>query len=437
MSQISRRDFGKAFGAAGLATLGAPALAPFAIAQGAAKVVIVGGGAGGASVAVALKRGDPKFDITLIEGNRSYSASFFSNLYLGEFLPLSSLNHGYDGLQKLGINVVLSRATDVDSDKRTVKVQGGRTFAYDKLVLSPGIDVKYDSIAGYSPEVSATIPQAYTTDAAQKSILKRQLEAMRDGGVVVMAMPNNPYRCPPAPYERACMIAHYLKTKKPKSKLVILDPKKGFAMRPVFTEAFDQYYNGMIELNLTTEIDDFAPARVDPKTKEIEIKSGKRWKGDVINVIPQQRAGEIAHKAGCAEGDWCPIKPENFASTKSANIYVIGDATVADPMPKSAFSANSQAKVVAAAILADFAKTERLPARYSNTCWALVAPDNLIKFSANYAPVDGKINESDTSFSRRGESPEVRKQNYADSVRWYAGITADMFAKTVPAEPTK
>ncbi len=150
------------------------------------------------------------------------------------------------------------------------------------------------------------MPHAYTTDAAQKRLLKQQLQAMRDGGTVAMVMPNNPFRCPPGPYERACMIAHYLKTRKPKSKLVILDPKKAFSKQPVFAEAFDKYYKDIIELNLTTEIDDYAVVSVDPKTKEIVTKAGKKVKADVANIIPQQRAGEIAAKAGCTEGDWCP-----------------------------------------------------------------------------------------------------------------------------------
>ena len=248
-----------------------------------------------------------------------------------------------------------------------------------------------------------------------------------------MVMPNNPYRCPPGPYERACMIAHYLKTKKPKSKLVILDPKKAFSKQPVFTEAFDKYYKGIIELNLTTEIDDYAVVSVDPKTKEIVTKAGKKVKADVANIIPQQRAGEIAVKAGCTEGDWCPINADNFAAKKVQNVYVLGDASVANEMPKSAFSANSQAKVVAGDILAELAKKEKFPARYRNTCWSLLAPDDDVKIGANYAPKDGKLDPSGGFVSQRGEAADVRKQNYIESIGWYAAISADMFAKPEPA----
>jgi NADPH-dependent 2,4-dienoyl-CoA reductase/sulfur reductase-like enzyme len=252
---------------------------------------------------------------------------------------------------------------------------------------------------------------------------------MRDGGTVVLVPPNNPYRCPPGPYERACMIAHYLKTRKPKSKLVILDPKKTFSKQDVITEAFEKYYKDIIELNLSTEIDDFAVASLDAKTKEIVTKAGKRVRADVANIIPQQRAGEIAVKAGCAEGDWCPINPQSFASRKVKDVYVVGDAAIAADMPKSAFSANSQAKVVAADILADLAKKERFPARFRNTCWSLLAPDDDVKIGANYAPKDGRLEASDPFISQRGEPADVRKQNFQESVGWYAAITADMFAR--------
>jgi sulfide dehydrogenase [flavocytochrome c] flavoprotein subunit len=430
---ISRREFGKLAGAISLAGTSTLAFGRFAIAQGAAKVVIVGGGAGGATVAHYLKKGEPKLDVTLIEASPRYSSSFFSNLYLGGFRTLDSLSHEYGGLSKLGIKVVRDYATDVDTSARVVKTRGGRTFSYDRLVLSPGIDIKYDSIAGYSREAANVMPHAYNTDGAQKALLKRQIDGMKDGGTVILVAPNNPFRCPPGPYERVCMIAHVLKTKKPKSKLVVLDPKKAFSKQPVFTEALERYYKGIVELNLTTEIDNFAVVRVDPKTREVEIKDGKKWKGDVVNVIPQQRAGEIAIKAGCAEGDWCPINPDNFASKKVQNVYVLGDASIAVEMPKSAFSANSQAKVVAADILADLAKKEKFPPRYRNTCWSLVAPDDCIKIGANYAPKDGKLEPSGSFVSQRGEDAAVRKQNYAESIGWYEGITADMFAKSPPA----
>lgn len=433
MVKVTRREFGRFLGATGASVAASSLVTPFAIAQGAGKVVIVGGGAGGATVAHYVKKDAPALDVTLIEANQTYSSSFFSNLYLGGFRNLDSLNHGYAGLRKVGVKVVHDFATEVDTAKKVVKTRSGRSYSYDRLVLSPGIDIKYDSIKGYSREVAASLPHAYTTDAGQKQLLKRQLEAMKDGGTVAMVMPNNPYRCPPGPYERACMIAHYLKARKPKSKVVILDPKKAFSKQPVFTEAFDKYYKGIIELNLTTDIDDFSVVSLDPKTREITTKAGKKVKADVANVIPQQRAGEIAVKAGCTEGDWCPVDPANFASKKVKDVYVLGDASIAAEMPKSAFSANSQAKVVVGDILGDLAKKEKFPARYRNICWSLVAPDDCVKVGANYAPKDEKLDPSGSFVSQKGEDAGLRKQNYAESVGWYSGITADMFAKTVTA----
>ena len=429
MSDVSRRDFAKLAGATGVGALSSSPWSTFAIAQTPARVVIVGGGAGGATAAHYVKKDGPEIDVTLIEANPIYSSSFFSNLYIGGFRSLESLNHTYGGLRRIGVKVVHDVATEVNTSNKTVRTRGGRTYPYDRLVLSPGIDIKYESIAGYSRDAARIMPHAYTTNAQQKRLLKRQLQAMRDGGTVVMAMPNNPFRCPPGPYERACMIAHYIKTKKPKSKLVIFDPKKAFSKQPVFTEAFKNHYKSIIELNLTTEIDDFSVVSVNPRTKEIVTKAGKKVKADVANVIPQQRAGEIAAKAGCTEGDWCPINPENFASRKVKDVYVLGDASIAAEMPKSAFSANSQAKVVASDILAELAKKEKFPPRYRNTCWSLLAPDDDVKIGANYAPKDGKLDPSGSFVSQPGEAQDVRKQNYQESIAWYANITADMFAK--------
>ena len=448
MKTYSRRDIGRLAGAASLALGGSTsfamaqaAITKAAIAKAAPKIVIVGGGAGGATVAhyllKDLKSGEARLDVTLIEPNPVYSSSFFSNLYLGGLRTLESLSHNYDGLRRIGVKVVHDFVTTVDQSKKTVRTRGGRTFAYDRLVLSPGIDVKYDSIPGYSAAVEAALPHAYTTSAVGKRQLKAAMDGMQDGGVFAMVMPAAPYRCPPGPYERACMIAHYLKTRKPKSKLVILDGKKAFSKQAVFTEAFEKYYKGIVELNLSTDIDDFSVTALDVKGREITTKAGKKVKFDAANIIPQQRAGEIAIKAGLTKGDWVAINPENFAAKEAKDIYVIGDATslTAAEMPKSAFSANSQGKVVAADILAEFAQKERFPARYRNTCWSLVAPDDCVKIGANYTPKDGKLDASGPFVSQKGEDAALRRQNYEESVGWYAGITADMFAKTLAVAP--
>jgi NADPH-dependent 2,4-dienoyl-CoA reductase/sulfur reductase-like enzyme len=427
---ISRRGFARLVGGAGAGVLALPAWAAPALGQRAARVVIVGGGAGGATVAHDLKAGAPQLDVTLIEARQIYSSSFFSNLYLGGLRPLESFNHSYVALQRLGVKVVHDWASEVDSRRKTVKTRGGRTYGYERLVLAPGITIQYDSIGGYSHEAARAMPHAYTTNPAGKRNLRRQLLAMRDGGTVVIAVPAHPYPCPPAPYERACMIAHYLKTRKPKSKLIILDAKQTFPLETVFSEAFARYYKGIIELYLSTEIDDFSVLWVDAKSKQITTRANKRVKADVANVIPRQRAGEIAVKAGCAEGDWCPIDPNSFASARVSDVYVLGDAAVAADMPKSAVAANSQAKIVASDILAGLVGKARNGVRYHHACWSLLAPEDGVRLSAEYVPEGGKLEAVGGFQSEPGEPAEVRRRTFRESLDWYDSITSDMFARS-------
>jgi hypothetical protein len=234
------------------------------------------------------------------------------------------------------------------------------------------------------------------------------------------------------------MIAHYLKTKKPRAKLVILDPKRAFSNQPVFVEAFAKYYKGIVELDLSTGTDDFSIVSINARTKEIVTKAGKRVKADVANIIPQQRAGEIAGKAGCMEGDWCPINPDTFASLKARHVYILGDAAVAAEMPKSASAANSQAKVVASVLVHELAKKQSSAPPYRDICWSLLAPEDAVKTAANYRPRGGRLAAFDEIASQPGEAPEVRGQNYQESLAWYEAVTADMFGRQTPkAEPGK
>jgi NADPH-dependent 2,4-dienoyl-CoA reductase/sulfur reductase-like enzyme len=433
MTELNRRELGFGLGAA---LAGATGGSVFAIAQTAPRVVVIGGGPGGATVAATIKREAPNVDVTLIEPSRVYTTCFFSNLYLGGFRSYESLRHNNSGLARLGVRIVNTRATDVNTQKKVVTVQGGRTYAYDRLVVAPGIDLKYDSIEGYSLRAAQVMPHAYLP-GVQTTLLKSQLEKMRNGGTVVMAAPNNPFRCPPGPYERACMIAHFLKTRKPKSKLVILDPKRAFSKQGLFMEAFDKYYKGIIEMNLSNEIDDFTVTKVDLKTRMVTTKAGKSVKADVANIIPNQRAGQIAIRAGLAKGDWCPVKPESFASALVDNVYVLGDASIANEMPKSGFSANSQAKVVANDIVAVLAKKEKYPPNFRNTCWSLVAPNDGVKIGAGYVPKAGKLDPVGSFISKPGESADLRKKTYEESLGWYSAITTETFAKDAPAAKGK
>lgn len=430
-AMIDRREFGRLLGGAALTAAGASWIGAPALAKGEARIVIVGGGAGGGTVARILKTEAPNLHVTIVEKREIYTSCFNSNHFFGGFRTFASLQHSYDGLRKLGIEVLNETATDVDPAKKTVKLSAGERLPYDQLVLSPGIDFNYGAIEGYSATAAEIMPHAWKA-GPQTLLLMEQLESMDDGGVVIMTVPDNPYRCPPGPYERACMIAHYLKTHKPKSKLVIFDAKRMFSKQAAFEEAFDKYYSGIIDLNLTNEIDDFRVVRVDPKALEVETASGTKLKGAVVNVIPPQTAGDIAIAAGCAGANgWCPIKPANFASALVDGIHVIGDAAIANDMPKSAYSANSQGRVVAADILAALAGAEPVAARYRNTCWSLLAADDSIKIGADYTPgeKDGKplLVPHGPFVSQAHETAAMRRKNYEEGLAWYHAIIADAF----------
>lgn len=426
---LTRRQFGKMMGAAGSAVAASSVFSSFAYAQGKGKVVVVGGGAGGATVAHYVKKRAPNLDVTLVEVNPTYTTCFFSNLYIGGFRSFESITHSYDGLKALGVNVVNDWADDVDTSAKTVSLRGGSKLSYDKLVLSPGIDLKYDTIEGYSPEAAEKMPHAWKA-GVQTQILRRQLLDMENGGTVVLSPPTNPFRCPPGPYERASMIAHYLKYHKPDSKLLILDPKKKFSKQGLFMEGWKEHYAGLIEVRLTDEIDDHRVVRVDTNAMELETKAGEKVKAAVACVIPAQRAGKIAHMAGCAEGDWCPIKPASFESAKVKDVYVLGDASIASKMPKSGFSANSQAKVVANDVTAKLAGKKKFPARFRNTCWSLISTNNGVKVGASYKAGDKAVDVTSKFISKTGEDADVRSATYEESLGWYSGITADMFAKS-------
>lgn len=424
-TSIDRRQFGLGAAALGVSLVARPALA-----QGAAKVVVIGGGPGGATVAGTVKLANAKLDVTLIEPQRFYTTCFLSNFYIGGLRTRASITQSYEGLRAAGIRVVRDRAAAIDMTKKSVRLQNGGDIAYDRLVVAPGIGFKYNSIEGYSEEAAKLMPHAWS-GGAQSKLLRQKLLDMEDGGLVVIAPPRNPYRCPPGPYERACAIAHYLKTAKPKSKLVILDPKMSFSKQPVFEEAFAKYYKDIIELHLTNDIDDMGLARVDPRTGEVVTKSGAKFKAAVANIIPDQHAGDIAISSGLAEGDWCPVHVENFKSAKSEFVYVLGDSSAAAEMPKSAYSANNQAKVVAADILADLAGTARAEARYRNTCWSFLAPDDSVKIGADYAPGDVKgkhvLVPSKSFVSQPGEKPALRKEVFDESLAWYDTLIASVF----------
>lgn len=427
MRDVSRREAVAGFAA--LSLMGSlPARSAAAAAR--ARVVVVGGGAGGATAAVTLKRALPALDVTLVEPSRLYASCFHSNHYLGGFVGFARITHSYDGLLALGVKIVRDRAATLDFGRHSVETGDGTKLSYDRLVVAPGIGFKSGAIEGYDAEA---MPHAWS-GGAQAKLLRAKIEAMEDGGLVVIAPPRNPYRCPPGPYERACLIAHYLKQAKPRAKLIVVDPKMAYSKQAVFEEAFQKYYKGLVEVRLTNDLDDMAIARVDAATGEVVAKSGETFKAAVANVIPDQVAGGIAQDAGLTDkSGWCPVDLATFRSTLAEHVYVVGDATIAADMPKSAFSASDQARAVAGHILADLTDAPRPPAAYRNTCWSMLAPDDSVRIGADYSPGHFRdrpvLVARDSFVSLPGERPEVRKETYEDGMAWYQTLTDEMFAK--------
>jgi sulfide dehydrogenase [flavocytochrome c] flavoprotein subunit len=419
----NRRQFiGGAGALAAAGTLAAPA-----IAQAKPRVVVIGGGPGGATLAKYVARDSQgAVHVTLIEPLKEFVTSFHSNLYLGDFRPFDSITHNYAGLTKHGITLVHEAAAAIRPDAKTVRLASGATLPYDRLVVAPGIDIKFDSVPGYSEKASEVMPHAWKP-GPQTQLLKKQLDALDDGATIVMVCPPNPYRCPPGPYERVSMMAHVLKKKGHKnSKIVVLDPKPNFSKQGLFVEGWEKHYPGMVEWQDPKMHGGIK--EVDPST--MTVKTGLAdYKAQLVNVIPAQMAGKIARDAGLTnESGFCPIKPESMQSAKDANIYVLGDASIAGDMPKSAFSANSQAKVAAMVIRGELTKSPTFPARYTNTCWSLIETDDTVKVGGRYEPKDGKIAAVETFVSKAGEDADLRKQNQVENMGWYQGISADIFA---------
>ncbi len=431
MTTFSRRDFIKV-SAAAAAVVGFPALALGA----GKKVVVVGGGSGGATAAKYIRMLDPSVEVTLIEQNKNYFTCYMSNEVLSGERTMDDIRHGYEGLAKHGVKVVIDTVTAIDPAAKKITTQGGETFAYDRAVLSPGIDFKWDSIEGYDATVAEKIPHAYQA-GPQTVTLRKQLEAMRDGGTVIIAPPTNPYRCPPGPYERASQIAMYLQAKKPKSKIIILDPKPTFSKSDLFKQGWKDLYgfgtaDSLIEWHGTTKDEVNGVAEVNADEMTVTTGSLNSVKGDVINIIPAQQAGKVASMADVNDGDWCPVDKKTFESTRHKDIHVIGDASIASKMPKSGYSANSQAKVCAAAVVAMLGgKKDGGTPSYINTCYSIIGKDYAVSIAAVY-----RLNEAENlitpvegsgGLTPMDASAEARRREVEYAHSWYNNITADIF----------
>ena len=417
-TRTSRRDFLKT-AAAGAAMLPLPA-----IAQGApARVVVVGGGFGGATCARFVKRIDPRIDVTLVEASPRFTACPFSNLVVVGLRELSAQGFGYDKLAGEQIALNLAPATAVEAQGRSISLGNGARLSYDRLVLAPGIDLRWDGLPGYNEAAAERMPHAWKA-GEQTLLLRRQLEAMPDGGTVVISAPANPFRCPPGPYERASLIAYYLKTKKPKSKLIVLDAKDAFSKQGLFLGAWKALYPNIEWVSLSKG---GKVTSVDVGAMTLVTDFGQH-KADVANVIPPQKAGRIAEIAGVADRTgWCPIDPVTFESKLQPNIHVIGDASIAGAMPKSAFSANAQAKVCAAAVAKLVAGGKPDEPKLINTCYSLVAPDYGISVANVYAPADGQIKDLGGGVSPADAPSTTRAAEATFANGWFKTITEEVF----------
>lgn len=411
---------GLAFGA-GLAlpaTLAMPRLA-----RGASpKVVVIGGGFGGGTAAKYVKKFLPQAEVTLVERDRQFVTCPFSNLVIGGLVKMEQITHGYDKIAKRGVKVVHDEAVGVDPASRRVTLKGGAVLDYDRLVLAPGIDLNYEGLPGYSEAAAEIMPHAWKA-GPQTLLLKKQLEAMNDGGTVIIVAPANPFRCPPGPYERAGMIAWYLKKNKPKSKILIFDPKEKFSKQALFFESYETLYPGMIQWIGGKQ--GGKVERVDPAAMTVEAGFGEE-KGDVINVIPPQRAGKIAQIAGVAdEKGWCPIKPLSMESTMVAGIHVVGDACIAGAMPKSGTAANSQARNAAAAIAAALEGKPAPEPSFANTCYSVVADGYGFSVTGIYGVTPEGIKEIAGGVSKLKAPAKDRDLEAAYASDWYRGIVHD------------
>lgn len=414
----------------GLALLAAPHVAR---AQAAGRLVIIGGGFGGASAARFARDTYPNIEVTLVEPRTRFVTCPYGNLVIGGVRQLSDITFGYDAVRARGVRIVHESAAAIDPAARRVRLSGGSTITYDKLILSPGIAIRWGVLPGYDEAAADLAPHAWVpADGAQTTLLRRQLEAMADGGVVGLSIPANPFRCPPGPYERISMIAGYLKREKPRSKILALDAKEAFSKQGLFQDAWNALYPGMVEWVPSNR--DGKVVRVDARERVMESEFGVKHKVDVLNVIPPQSAARIAIDTGLADQTgWVQVNPRTFEARSTPHIHVIGDANNAPPMPKSGFIANSTARqAVASAVAALAGREPPGDPTYFNTCYSHVGENYGISVVGIFRPnaeATGFIETPNSGgVSPRGDLPDQRRleARYADS--WYRSITDYMFA---------
>ena len=414
MKQLSRRQFLRTSGL-GVAAFGAMQAPLFG--QARRRVIVIGGGWGGATAAKYLRLIDPSIEVTLLEPNKEFISCPFSNLVLAGVESLKNLTMTYDGLRKHGVRIRHEAAMAIEPDKKRVRV-GKDSLEYDRLIVSPGIDFQWEQIEGLAAAKN-TVLHAWKA-GPQTVQLAKQIQSMSDGGVVVMTAPPVAYRCPPGPYERASMIGWYLKTKKPKSKLIVLDANKDIVSKTALFKAVFKDYSANLDYRPAQKIE-----KIDVGAKEVTTDSGDKVKYDVVNVIPPQRAGASAVDADLVGGDkrWCEVDHVTYESAKQKNIHVVGDATIGLPVPKSGNVANAMGKICATAVVSRLNGKEPPVIAPGNTCYSWVSDKEAIAVVNSYKIENGKVVQIEQKLTP-GKSVAVAE----NSLSWRASIWNDILA---------
>lgn len=427
MNHINRRDFIKYVGAT--SALGLAGCAGMDDSGVKGKVVIIGGGFGGANCARFLKKWAPGVEVTLVERNKEFVTCPFSNEVIGgQIKDLSGVTHGYANVVKAGINVVHDSATKIDAAKKTVSLASGKTLSYDRLVVSPGIDFVFGKVKNDKEAVAEKMPHAWHP-GAQTILLRKQLEAMPDGGKFVMVVPAAPFRCPPGPFERASLVADYFKKAKPKSKIIILDANEKFSKQGLFLDAWQRLYPGMVEWVPGSKAG--IPEEADIKNMTI-VTNFEKFKGDVINLIPYQSAAAFAIANGLTDKDgYCSVNKATLESTLMPGVHVLGDSTKMAPMPKSGFAAATHGKNAASAIIAALGGSAHPDAIFANTCYSMLNSEFAISVADVYKIVETDGKKDLTAVPGGGVSKawddNVRRAEFKHAQGWYKAITDNMF----------
>jgi NADH dehydrogenase FAD-containing subunit len=426
--KATRRDFvAKAIASSAVSAL-LLRRAPYALAGARAKIVIVGAGVGGLIAARTLAKYESQLEIILVEGSTTYVSNFNSNLYIGGLAGFDQIAHSYDKVASLSaIKFVNRRVLSIDRGRKTIRLGPNDTIAYDRLLISPGVDLQYDSVPGWGKASEDLMPHAWQ-GIEQTRLLKSRLDAVEDGGLIVVLAPPNPYACPPGPYERVSMMARSLHDRgKRNCKIVILDSKESFSMQGLFEEGWENHYPGMVEW-IDAAIYETIQS-VDPKSNTVVTGFETYRNASLVNVIPAQVAGRIAREASLVDArGYCPIDAATMRSTRDPNIYVLGDASRAGDMPKSAYAARSQAKAAVASICGELLGMARTEDTYESICWSEIDRDDAIKFASRYEFRDGRIRSVASSVSQTGEEAKLRQLNQQEKIQWSDALASEMFS---------